>query len=136
MVGSALRRRGAHHWLLGSRLVADLTPHSHRQKTLYAWCAWDTLFMPELLGETMRVESQCPETQRNIYLTASPHGVSALDPPGMVMSLLTPEATRVRENVVAHFVSTCTSFTRAKPLRDGFQNIQERSSSLLRKLMP
>jgi alkylmercury lyase len=72
-------------------------------KTLYAWCAWDTLFIPELLGQTVRVESNCPETRRRIRLTVAPQGVSDLDPPGAVMSLLTPEATKVRENVVANF---------------------------------
>ena len=84
-----------------------LSPTSHRvliaKKTLYAWCAWDALFMPELLGQTIRVESRCPKTQRNLYLTVSPHRVSTLDPRGMVTSLLTPEATRIRENVLAHF---------------------------------
>ncbi len=72
-------------------------------KTLYAWCAWDTLFIPELLGQTVRVESNCPKTRRKIKLTVAPQGVSDLDPPGAVMSLLTPEAAQVRENVVANF---------------------------------
>lgn len=72
-------------------------------KTLYAWYAWDTLFIPELLGQPVRVESNCPKTRRKIQLTVAPQGVRHLDPPGAVMSLLTPEAARVRENVVANF---------------------------------
>lgn len=72
-------------------------------KMLYAWCAWDTLFIPELLGRTVRVESNCPKTRCKIQLTVAPQGVINLDPPGAVMSLLTPEAARVRENVVANF---------------------------------
>lgn len=72
-------------------------------KTLYAWCAWDTLFIPELLGQTVRVESNCPKTRRRIQLTVAAQGVSDLDPPGAVMSLLTPEAAKVRENVVENF---------------------------------
>jgi alkylmercury lyase len=30
-------------------------------RTLSAWCAWDTLFLPELIGATARVGSRCPE---------------------------------------------------------------------------
>jgi alkylmercury lyase len=59
-------------------------------KTLYTCCVWDTLFILELLGQTVRVESNCPKTRRRIQLTVAPQGVSDLDPPGAVMSLLTP----------------------------------------------
>jgi alkylmercury lyase len=73
------------------------------EKALHAWCAWDTLFIPELLGQTVRVESSCPNTKRRIRLTVTPQGVIDLDPPGVVMSWLTPETVKVRENVVANF---------------------------------
>src|SRR5207249_3865040 len=44
-------------------------------KTLYAWCAWDTLFIPELIGKTISIESRCPATEQNIRLTVGPHGI-------------------------------------------------------------
>ncbi|MGH7575101.1 MAG: organomercurial lyase [Longimicrobiales bacterium] len=31
-------------------------------RTLGTWCAWDSLFIPELLGEAARVQSTDPET--------------------------------------------------------------------------
>jgi alkylmercury lyase len=74
-----------------------------RGKTLFAWCAWDTLFIPELLDQTARVESRCPETNRRIQLTVTPQDVIDLDPPGMVMSWLKTEPAKIRENVVANF---------------------------------
>jgi alkylmercury lyase len=61
------------------------------RRRLTAWCAWDTLFLPGLLGRPARVSSRCPVTGEAISLTVSvdgPHGVS---PAGTVLSLLTPE---------------------------------------------
>jgi alkylmercury lyase len=74
-----------------------------RGRVLYTWCAWDSLFVPELLGETARVESGCPETKSRIHFTVTPQGVIDLDPPGVVMSLVTPHAAKVRQNVIANF---------------------------------
>ncbi|MBI3042958.1 MAG: hypothetical protein HYY78_09055 [Betaproteobacteria bacterium] len=33
-----------------------------RGRALYAWCAWDTLFLPRIIGVAAEVESVCPET--------------------------------------------------------------------------
>ena len=32
-------------------------------QTLYTWCAWDTLFLPAMLGQTATVESSCAATE-------------------------------------------------------------------------
>jgi len=74
-------------------------------KTLYAWCAWDTLFIPELLGQTVRIESNCPKTSRKIQLTVAPQGVSDLDPLGAVMSLLTPGSRQGSRECGGEFLS-------------------------------
>lgn len=39
-------------------------------QVLSAWCAWDTLFLPELLGRTAHIESTGP-TGINVRLTVS-----------------------------------------------------------------
>ena len=57
---------------------------------LHAWCAWDTLFLPALIGKTARVSSQCPVTGETISLTVAPDGVEALSPEGAVVSMLVP----------------------------------------------
>lgn len=71
--------------------------------TLYTWCAWDTLFLPELIGETARVESTCPVTGQVVRLVVSPQAIIEREPAGAVMSFLTPEAARVQEDVITHF---------------------------------
>ena len=71
-----------------------LEPTRHRLitdgVTLFAWCAWDTLFIPKILGVTANVESTCPETGRAISLTVSASGIAHAEPSGVVMSLPPP----------------------------------------------
>ena len=75
-------------------------------RALWAWCAWDTLFLPELLDETARVASRCPLTGRGISLTVTPDGPADLAPTETVISFLVPE-TQFDANVIhsfCHFV--------------------------------
>jgi alkylmercury lyase len=60
-------------------------------RTLSARCAWDTLFLPELLGVTAGVTSRCPVTGAEISLTVTPAGPAGLSPAGTVISYLVPE---------------------------------------------
>jgi alkylmercury lyase len=60
-------------------------------RELFAWCAWDTLFLPGILGATARVESQCPTTAETISLVVSPEGVVETSHPGAVVSFLLPD---------------------------------------------
>lgn len=72
-------------------------------QVLYAWCAWDTLFLPEILQIPARVESLCATTRARIRLTISPNRVEHVQPKYTVISFMTPEAARAKENVVTHF---------------------------------
>ena len=60
-------------------------------RTLSARCAFDTLFLPELIGETAHVSSRCPATGERISLTVTSAGVTDLAPPEAVVSYLVPE---------------------------------------------
>jgi alkylmercury lyase len=60
-------------------------------RALSAWCAWDTLFLPELLGETVSVTSRSPASDAAISLTVTPSGPTDLQPPDTVVSFLLPE---------------------------------------------
>ena len=73
-------------------LAQPETPHRFEVNgaRLHAWCAWDTLFLPALIGKTARVSSQCPVTGETISLTVAPDGVEALSPEGAVVSMLMP----------------------------------------------
>jgi len=72
-------------------------------RQLFTWCAWDSLFIPRIIGKTAKVQSPCPITGERIQLTVSPDGIESMAPKGAVMSLLTPAAAKVKENVIFHF---------------------------------
>jgi alkylmercury lyase len=55
---------------------------------LSTWCAWDALFLPELLDVTATVES----TSRPIRLVVSPRGIESVEPDQTVASFLLPTA--------------------------------------------
>jgi alkylmercury lyase len=73
-------------------LGLSIRPMPHRLRidgrTLYAWCAWDTLFVPELLGAAAEVESQCPTTGQRITLTVKGTEVTNPLPADTVISYL------------------------------------------------
>jgi len=84
-----------------------LAPMTHKltlgAKTLYAWCAWDTLFLPALLDATLGVESRCAESGASIRLTVSPAGIHNVEPAATAVSFLDPDVQKLRENMTAHF---------------------------------
>jgi alkylmercury lyase len=69
------------------------TPHQIRVsgRRLWTWCTQDSLFMPELLGETAEVESRDPESNQLIRLTVSPDRVEAAEPSGIAVSMGRPD---------------------------------------------
>src|SRR5207245_1750782 len=58
-----------------------IRPMAHRllldDRVLYAWCAWDTLFLPELIGKPAQVKSTCPTTGTPISLSV--HSLEVTD---------------------------------------------------------
>ncbi|MGH7820905.1 MAG: organomercurial lyase [Candidatus Binatia bacterium] len=70
---------------------------------LHTWCAWDTLFLPELLGRTARVESACETSGEPVRLTVSPAAIEGAEPSSPVMSFLAPEASRFQQDVIENF---------------------------------
>jgi alkylmercury lyase len=70
------------------------TPHRimfHGQ-VRYAWCAWDTLFLPVALDGEVEVTARCPQTGRTVTLTVAPTGVRHREPDGVVVSFVQPDA--------------------------------------------
>jgi alkylmercury lyase len=70
----------------------SIRPMPHRitvnERTLYAWCAWNTLFLPELLDATAEIESTCPTTGQRINLTVEGREVTSRHPAETVLSFL------------------------------------------------
>ena len=48
--------------------------------TFRSWCAWDTLFLPAMLGEEVEVESDSPVSGATVRLTVSPDNVRSASP--------------------------------------------------------
>ncbi|MGH9158604.1 MAG: organomercurial lyase [Vicinamibacteraceae bacterium] len=60
-------------------------------RALWTWCAYDSLFLPELLGETAHVESRDPQSDDLIQLTITPTRIESVEPKGVVLSMNSPE---------------------------------------------
>jgi alkylmercury lyase len=84
--------RDDHGRLVG--LALTLRPTSHRfavdGRTLFAWCASDTLMLPVILGRPALVESTCPQSGQPIRIELTPHTVERVDPPHAVVSAVRP----------------------------------------------
>lgn len=60
-------------------------------KTSYAWCALDTLFIPPLLGKRVSVQATDPVTGQGVSLEVDTDGVRRVIPAGAVVSMVIPE---------------------------------------------
>jgi alkylmercury lyase len=90
-------------------LALDQMPHRLHVdgRELRAWCAWDTLFLPELIGKPAAVASSCPTIGETVSLEVIPGtGVRGVSPEGAVMSLLRREQPFDAETISSfcHFV--------------------------------
>jgi alkylmercury lyase len=74
------------------------------ETAVYTWCAWDTLFLPELIGQAATVESACKMTGVPISLRVDESGPADLSPPAAVLSLLVPDS-GFADDVIASFCS-------------------------------
>ncbi len=76
-------------------------------RTLYTWCALDSLFIPEMLGTSAKVESRDPHTGAVIKLTVSPDGVDSAEPATAVMSILIADPEVVKTKPTKVMASFC-----------------------------
>ena len=109
-------RRVVGYWGLAlARMVHRLRIDA---RELYAWCAWDTLFLPALLGRAIEVSSVCRATGQPVELSVSPREIASATPRGLVVSFLVPDAGAVREDVITsfcHYVHFFVSADTAQP---------------------
>ncbi len=100
--------------LVGSGLSLVPTMHQFQvgQRTLFAWCAFDTVTYPVAQHLSAQVTSRCPVTGRSIHLTVTPEQVLDLDPAEAQVSLVVDVAAgcchNVREDVCnyGHFFAS------------------------------
>jgi len=74
----------------------SLADHPHNFEVdgqdLHAWCAWDTLFLPPLLGQTAHIVSTDPATGQEVRLKITPDGVERAQPDDILVSVVVPAA--------------------------------------------
>ncbi len=89
----------------GLAIPAYASPHrlTIDGRHLSAWCAWDTLFLPQLLGQTAEIESSSPATGVTVRLTVMPQAVADVNPSGAQMSFLLPDAAAIQKDIVTAF---------------------------------
>lgn len=72
-------------------------------RTLWAWCAWDTLFIPDILGKKARISSTDPQTGETVQLTVGPDGVTERSHEDAVLSFLVPDGPFSERDLVSEF---------------------------------
>ena len=93
--------------IVGAGLTLRPTPHRFKLKdrTLFTWCALDSLMFPGLVGQTVQVESPCASTGHPVRVTVTPEGVTQVEPPDAVVSLVAPEASPDVRRVFCDYVN-------------------------------
>jgi alkylmercury lyase len=83
-------------------------------RALWTWCAWDSLFIPEILGRSARVTSPDPETKELVRLTVTPQRIDAVEPRDAVISFISLDAdvfATSAANIMAKFCHYIFFFT-------------------------
>ncbi|OLS24245.1 MAG: Alkylmercury lyase [Candidatus Heimdallarchaeota archaeon LC_3] len=90
---------------------------------LYAFCGWDTLFLPQLLMKTAKVEVVDHQSKETIKIEISPEKVLSIFPPTAVLSIVIPEVEIENlAQVYGIFCSNVHFFASEKNLRDWFEH--------------
>ncbi|TKC91645.1 organomercurial lyase MerB [Trinickia terrae] len=99
-VTSALERAVGTEWdddgnVVGYGLTLRETPHTFEVggRSLYTWCAFDTLLFPALIDRTAHVVSRCAATGVPVSLTVTPNAIQDVAPAGAAVSLILPQDT-------------------------------------------
>lgn len=97
-VEAAMRQQPGTDWddqgrLLGFGLTLQPTPHSFTfdRRTVFGWCATDTLMFPVMLCKSGIIASPCPATGKQIKVEVMPERVQRVDPSSAVVSLVRPD---------------------------------------------
>jgi len=74
----------------------SLVPSSHKfqvdKKNLYAWCAYDAIYAPGVIGKNAIIDSVDPISNESIRIKVSPEGVTDSEPNGIFATVVGMEA--------------------------------------------
>lgn len=74
---------------------------------LYTWCAWDALFLPELLECAATIASTCPQTEREIRIEIDSEGIRSLSPSGTTLSFVLSDTALTAQSTAETIDSFC-----------------------------
>lgn len=83
-----------HGDLVGAVLSHNPTNHqvTIESKELYAWCAYDAIYAPGVVGKPASITSKDPVTGEKIRILISPAGIEKVRPESTVVSVVGAEA--------------------------------------------
>ncbi|MEE9167594.1 MAG: organomercurial lyase [Candidatus Neomarinimicrobiota bacterium] len=101
--------------------------------TLYAWCAWDSLFIPQIIQRTAVVTSKDAATGRPIRLTVTPeNGIAEVDPESTVISfMMPPNVEEIRADVVTSFCHYLHFFSSSDSAREWISKSEKKDEMLI-----
>lgn len=70
---------------------------------LYGWCAWDTLFLPQLLDKPATILSNDPVSKEKIDIHIDRNGNLIDESSEIMVSMLLPDEEQIMENIVTSF---------------------------------
>jgi len=76
--------------LVGAVLSLNPTQHqiSMDNKRIYAWCAYDAMYAPGVVGKPAQIFSKDPVTKKTIQISITPTGVETVQPESAVVSVV------------------------------------------------
>ena len=77
-------------------------------RRLSTWCAWDAMFIPELLGVTARIESICPQTGNPVRLRIDSNGIERMSDREPVLSFIVPDRADQIDSTDQTILSFCS----------------------------
>ncbi len=100
----------------------SLTPANHEfragNSTLYTWCVFDALFLPEILGKPATASTRCPATGETIEIEMTPGAIVSSRPSEPVMSIIAPDRAACCENLRGAFCNHVNLFVGESAFRD------------------
>jgi alkylmercury lyase len=85
----------------------SLEPTRHRFVTaeaeLHTWCAFDALFLPEILGKPAVLITHCPASAAELTVELAPGKVRSARPADAVLSIVVPNEKAYKDNLRSAF---------------------------------
>jgi alkylmercury lyase len=102
---SAIERNG--HESITGFIGLSILPSRHEfhveGRKLYTWCAFDALFLPELIAKPATIISPCPASGKSIEIELDANGLSRATPQSTVMSIVSPKAESYKDDLQGAF---------------------------------